>query len=591
MENVKTPNKTLRLSDSRYRELLAQMMGVSESRKESIYKDLSISASLIDLNYWLQILFAAGIATLGLALNSPAVIIGAMLISPLMGPILSAGLALATGNVILGIRSLVKLTLSCLLAISFAIFLVGALPFKEITNEIAARTQPNTLDLLVALFSGAIGSIATCKETKGVVTSIPGVAIAVALMPPLCVVGFGFAIAITLNFDDGIRTARGGGLLFLTNLVAITFTAMIVFLSIHVDTEGVKNRIRKWMIQDTETLFVRNLLKKFHVPENIRKMGSLPGRLMMIITPILLLTIPLSQSLMQLRDEITSQRNENRIRRTASDIWESVFGKFDTGIPRSFIDQVSANENGNSLSLFIRAFTSQPVSQEERSQFIKLLASKLNREPQSIELQLIEIPTTSAKIEARTAEEVIEKPPPTVAQLQSDLLRGLDRSLMGLRFPAPATLLTYQASLRQGLPLELNFIYLSEREIDPDGQALIADEVRARTNLSNTQVMFQRIQSLFGPLQFISNRSSLNAQQQAQLDQIGQTLQQWTSLDAVLVTHQSTAEQNTSNQQSVNPHQQAIISYLESKWNIASGRITTDASGERQGEFIIKLQP
>ena len=54
-----------------------------------------------------------------------------------------------------------------------------------------ARTAPNTLDLVIALFSGAIGSVATCKEVKGVVTSIPGVAIAVALMPPLCVVGYG----------------------------------------------------------------------------------------------------------------------------------------------------------------------------------------------------------------------------------------------------------------------------------------------------------------------------------------------------------------------------------------------------------------
>ena len=136
-------------------------------------------------------LFSAGIATLGLALNSPAVIIGAMLISPLMGPILASGLALATGDFVLGTRAVVNLALSCLAAIAFAVLLVALLPFKEVTAEIAARTQPNTLDLVIALFSGAVGSIAVCKEVKGVVTSIPGVAIAVALMPPLCVVGYG----------------------------------------------------------------------------------------------------------------------------------------------------------------------------------------------------------------------------------------------------------------------------------------------------------------------------------------------------------------------------------------------------------------
>ena len=104
------------------------------------------------------------------------------------------------------------------------------------------RTHPNTLDLAVAFFSGAIGSIAICKEVKGVVTSIPGVAIAVALMPPLGVVGYGFAVAYNVNLDEGMQVAMGGGLLFLTNLVAITFTAMIVFLALHIDAPPFRNR-------------------------------------------------------------------------------------------------------------------------------------------------------------------------------------------------------------------------------------------------------------------------------------------------------------------------------------------------------------
>ncbi|HEX6280132.1 MAG TPA: DUF389 domain-containing protein, partial [Pyrinomonadaceae bacterium] len=134
-------------------------MGVEEDRKEALYIELSGGTTLFDLVYWLQIMFSAGIATLGLVMNSPAVIIGAMLISPLMGPILAAGLALASGDIILGIRALAKLCLSCGLAVGFAIVLVAILPFKEMTNEIAVRTQPNTLDLIIALFSGAVGSI------------------------------------------------------------------------------------------------------------------------------------------------------------------------------------------------------------------------------------------------------------------------------------------------------------------------------------------------------------------------------------------------------------------------------------------------
>ena len=79
----------------RWRTRFAASLGVRLERKTEIYLDISRAATLRDTTYWLQILFAAGVATLGLVLNSPAVIIGAMLISPLMGPILAAGLALA----------------------------------------------------------------------------------------------------------------------------------------------------------------------------------------------------------------------------------------------------------------------------------------------------------------------------------------------------------------------------------------------------------------------------------------------------------------------------------------------------------------
>src|SRR5215813_10156247 len=262
----------------RVRDWFAKSLGVKQEKKEEIYLQVSRSASLMDVSYWSQVFFSAGIATLGLALNSPAVIIGAMLISPLMGPILASGLALATGDFVLAVRGAINLSLSCLLAILFAVLLVALLPFKEITAEIAARTQPNTLDLVIALFSGAVGSIATCKEVQGVVTSIPGVAIAVALMPPLCVVGYGIGLALSLNVTDGARIARGGALLFLTNLVAIIFTAMVVFVALHIDTKHVKERVREWQRQDQESNRIRELFDRLPVVQRLGIAGSLGGR-------------------------------------------------------------------------------------------------------------------------------------------------------------------------------------------------------------------------------------------------------------------------------------------------------------------------
>ncbi|NJR32626.1 MAG: DUF389 domain-containing protein [Chamaesiphon sp. CSU_1_12] len=254
--------RSLLLAIARARSWFAWNLGVDRERKEEVYLDIARSVTLTDSSYWLQVLFSAGIATLGLVLNSPAVIIGAMLISPLMGSILANGLALAAGDVILAVRAIFNLILSCTLAIAFAILLVSILPFKEMTSEILARTQPNLLDLGVALFSGAVGAVAICKEVKGVATSIPGVSIAVALMPPLCVVGYGIGIAVNASPGNGLQVARGGGLLFFTNLVAITFAAMMVFLALNIDIEPVRESVRAWRATDRESTWVQSLAER-----------------------------------------------------------------------------------------------------------------------------------------------------------------------------------------------------------------------------------------------------------------------------------------------------------------------------------------
>src|SRR6516164_2027383 len=133
---------------------------IDPATRPRVYARIFASADLTYPPYWLEIFFAAGIATLGLVLNSPAVIIGAMLISPLMGPIMAAGLALAAGDLYLGIRAGLNLLLSVVAAVAFSSLMVWLLPFNSPTSEILARTNPNLLDLGVALFSGLAGSVA-----------------------------------------------------------------------------------------------------------------------------------------------------------------------------------------------------------------------------------------------------------------------------------------------------------------------------------------------------------------------------------------------------------------------------------------------
>jgi len=140
------------------------------------------------------LIFSAGIATLGLVLNSPAVVIGAMLISPLMGPIMGAGLGLAVSDLYLSAKAFAGIVASVIVSIAFSAFLVWLLPFHVATSEILARTQPNLLDLGVALLSGLAGSVVVCRGGEGGgITAMPGVAVAVALMPPLCTVAMASA--------------------------------------------------------------------------------------------------------------------------------------------------------------------------------------------------------------------------------------------------------------------------------------------------------------------------------------------------------------------------------------------------------------
>jgi len=142
-------------------------------------------------NIW-ALVFAILIASVGLNVNSTAVIIGAMLISPLMGPIMGAGFGLATNDFTLLRRSLRNLLLATTVALVTSTLYFWISPLADAQSELLARTRPTLYDVLIALFGGGAGVVAVSRKGyKGNV--VPGVAIATALMPPLCTAGFGIA--------------------------------------------------------------------------------------------------------------------------------------------------------------------------------------------------------------------------------------------------------------------------------------------------------------------------------------------------------------------------------------------------------------
>jgi uncharacterized hydrophobic protein (TIGR00271 family) len=191
---------------------------------EEDFKDLFLhlrDSARAPAHFLLLMALSAIVATLGLFLSSAAVIIGAMVLSPLMAPIISLAMGILRGDRSLLYTSLTSIGIGTLLALATAAFIALVIPFEKITPEMAGRLNPNLLDLGIAIAAGIAGAYAHARES--VMKSLPGVAIAVALAPPLCVAGIG------LGWMDP-HVISGALLLFLTNLVGIALAAALTFL-------------------------------------------------------------------------------------------------------------------------------------------------------------------------------------------------------------------------------------------------------------------------------------------------------------------------------------------------------------------------
>ena len=172
----------------------------------------------------LILIFSIFIASIGLNMNSTAVVIGAMLISPLMGPILATGFGFATLNFTVVKSGILRLSLQVTIAVLASALYFYISPVQAATSELLARTEPNIFDVFIAIFGGLAGIIGQTRKTLDNV--IPGVAIATALMPPLCTAGYGLASGNWTYFF-------GASYLFFINAFFIFFAAFIVLKGVY----------------------------------------------------------------------------------------------------------------------------------------------------------------------------------------------------------------------------------------------------------------------------------------------------------------------------------------------------------------------
>lgn len=199
--------------------------------REDTDRDATIQAIKNDIPFkgataWILVC-SIFVASIGLNANSTAVVIGAMLISPLMGPILGIGLSVSINDIDTLKKSLINFGVMIFLSVLTAFLFFWLFPLSEESSELLARTKPDIRDVLIAFFGGLALIIARTK--RGTIASVIfGVAIATALMPPLCTVGYGLSVALEDDFAKGMKFALGALYLFTINTIFIALATFLV---------------------------------------------------------------------------------------------------------------------------------------------------------------------------------------------------------------------------------------------------------------------------------------------------------------------------------------------------------------------------
>ncbi len=442
---------------------------IDPNTKPNVYLQMVRSARVLNANYVLELLLSAGIATFGLVLNSPAVVIGAMLISPLMGPILAAGLAFAASDLYLGLKSFFGILASVITAVLFAAFLVWMLPFQSPTSEILARTQPNLLDLGVAMFSGLAGSLVVCRGGGGGgVTALPGVAIAVALMPPLCTVGFGVGSGWNWPIISGAM------LLFLTNLVAIGASAFLVFYLEGMDEPEVREAVAPATREEARRGPFAALIETIHMQAAIGDIGKLRWRVLMLVITFVLLFIPLRNSLNQLAAE-TVARGAAR---------EAVRVLGASNVLTQQLDILSD-------SVTLRVVVAEPVAPEKVREAERLLIQRTRR-PATVQVRKVAGEEELAALRERLRQPA--PPPPAPApDLAAMQLLVLERVQPPIRELWPAEfgeLKGYEFGYTEaGAVLRLS--YESPRPLDDAARGVLERAFRSRLRLPDLRFAYE----------------------------------------------------------------------------------------------------
>ncbi len=325
-----------------------QRLSVSAVRRAEIIDSLDDSAKL-DSDYLLLVVLSCIIASFGLVVNSTAVTIGAMLIAPLMGPILGMSLALVRGDLHRLAQAITTLLIGVAMAILISVVIGNVVSrskangfLAELPREMMNRTEPTLFDLVVAMAGGFLAAYALTQPRLS--PTLPGVAIATSLMPPLCVVGLGIS-----QGETGV--SNGALLLFLANFVAIVFSSAVVFVLAGFGPLAFHER--------------RTVISRTFVISSIS---------------LVLITIPLANFMVRIADDA---RTSQTVRETLSEQFAQI------SADAQVVEFDQEKQDGN-LHVNVTVRTPREFTYNETSRIQRILASKLGT-PVALELLIVPI--------------------------------------------------------------------------------------------------------------------------------------------------------------------------------------------------------
>lgn len=236
---------------------IIQPIHIDQENKDRIYKNIC-TLSQPTFSFYMMVILSTIIASFGLLIGSTAVVIGAMLVAPLMGPIFGIGLGLSNGDQRLIKNAMASEIIGIILAVTIAV-LIGLIPIRlGLSSEILSRTQPTIYDIIIALFSGFAGAYAMVDEKIG--AALPGVAIATALVPPLASCGICLAL-------QQWSLAGGAFLLFFVNFLTIELAASTIYwfyglIKLPENVTSIKAFFRRFWLSLTILIFVAVFMTK-----------------------------------------------------------------------------------------------------------------------------------------------------------------------------------------------------------------------------------------------------------------------------------------------------------------------------------------